>query len=98
MQHCKMTLLNDKQAALTQFLPLFYEKAATAAMIKHSMNVNRQATQFLNPGQVPVLAMDAPLYALAKYIQWKWPQTHGEDRYVIRFGRLHNRDCSVEDH
>ena len=83
------SLLNDKQAALTQLLPLFYEKAATAAMIKHSMDVNQQATQFLNPGQVPVLAMDAPLYALAKYIQWKWPQTHGEDQYVIMFGGLH---------
>ena len=33
--------------------------------------------------------MDAPLYALAKYIQWKWPQTHGEDQYVIMFGGLH---------
>lgn len=58
-------------------------------MIKHSMDVNRQATQFLNPRQVPVLAMDAPLYALAKYIQWKWPQTHGEDQYVIMFEGLH---------
>ena len=70
----------DKQAALTQLLPLFSEKAATDAMIKHSMDVNRQATQFLNPGQVPALAMDAPLYALAKYIQWKWSQNHGEDQ------------------
>lgn len=83
------SLLNDKQAALTQLMPLFHEKAATAAMIKHSMDVNRQATLFLNPGQVPVLAMDAPLYALAKYIQWKWPETYGEDQYVIMFGGLH---------
>ena len=34
------------------------------------MNVLRETTQFLNPGQIPVIALDAPLYALAKYVQW----------------------------
>ena len=32
------------QPALTQLLPLFSEKAATAAMIKHAMNVLKKAT------------------------------------------------------
>ena len=58
-------------------------------MIKHGMDVLRVATQFLNPGQIPVIALDTPLYALAKYIQWNWPQTHGEDKYVAMFGSLH---------
>ena len=58
---------------LTQLFPLFYEKAAMAAMIKHGMNVLCLATEFLNPGQIPVVAFDAPLYALAKFTQWKWP-------------------------
>lgn len=79
----------DLQAAITQLLPLFNEKAATAAMIKHGMDVLREATQFLNPGQLPVVAVDAPLYALAKFVQWRWPCTHGEDQYVIMFGGLH---------
>ncbi len=43
----------------------------------------------LNPSQVPVLAADKPLYALAKQIQWSWPSTLGEDKYVIMFGGLH---------
>ena len=60
--------------ALTQRLPLFYEEAATASMIKHGMDVLREATQFLNLGQIPVMAVDAPLYALAKFVQWSWPQ------------------------
>ena len=62
---------NDVQPALTQLLPLFHEKAATAAMIKHGKDVHvlRETTLFLNPGQIPVVALDAPLYALAKYIQ-----------------------------
>ena len=46
----------------------------------------KAAVQHLNPGQVPVLAADQPLYALAKEIQWTWPATHGE---VIMFGGLH---------
>lgn len=80
---------DDLQPALTQLLPLFYEKAATASMIKHGMDVQREATQFLNPGQIPVMAVDAPLYALAKYILWNWPQTHGVDKCVVMLGGLH---------
>ena len=79
----------DLQPAITQLLPLFSEKAATAAMVKHGMNVLREAIQFLNPGQLPVIALDAPLYALAKFVQWHWPHTHGEDQYVVMFGGLH---------
>ena len=56
---------------LTQLFPLLCEKAATVAVIKHGMNVLRLATEFLNPGQIPVVAFDAPLYALAKFTQWK---------------------------
>ena len=77
---------DDIQPALTQLLPLFNEKAATASMIKHGMDMLKEATQFLNPGQIPVIALDAPLYALAKYVQWNWPQTHGESKYVVMFG------------
>ena len=77
------------EPATTQLLPLFYEKSATAAMIKHGMDVHMRATHFLNPGQIPVIAMDAPLYALAKLTQWNWPHMHGEDIYVVMFGGLH---------
>ena len=38
--------------------------------------------------QTPVLAADQHLYALAKQIQWQWPD-YGEDRFVIIFGGLH---------
>ena len=68
--------------ALTALLPLFYEKAATPAMIKHGMDVVRQATTFLNPGQVPIITVDQPLFALVKMVQWKWPTSHGEQAFV----------------
>ena len=62
---------NEFNSAINQLMPLFYEKAATTAMIKHGMTVQQKATQFLNPGQIPVTAFDAPLFALAKMVQWK---------------------------
>ena len=40
----------DVHAALTQPLPLFYDKAAAPAMIKHGINALKSATEFVNPG------------------------------------------------
>ena len=51
------------------------------------MTVLRKATQFLNPGKTPVTAFDAPLFALAKLVQWKWP--NGKDKHVVMLGGLH---------
>lgn len=70
-------------------LPLFYEKAATPSMIKHAMDVQRQAIAYLNPGQMSVTAFDQPLFAIAKYVQWRWPSTHGEHMHVVMLGGLH---------
>ena len=58
-------------------------------MIKHSMDVIRNAAQHLNPGQTPVVTFDQPLFALAKQIQCKWPQEYGEQKFVVIFGGLH---------
>ena len=76
-------------AAINALLPLFLESAHSVAMIKHSMIIVKEAIQHLNPGQVPVLATDQPLFALAKQIQWTWPDTLGENHFVIMFGGLH---------
>lgn len=54
------SISDNVQPVLTQLLPLFYEKAATAAMIKHGMDMLKKATQFLNPGQISVISLDAP--------------------------------------
>ena len=50
----------------------------------------KSCSGYLNPGQVPVLVADQPLFAFAKQIQWTWPATYGEDQFVIMFGGLHN--------
>ena len=76
--------------AVREMLPLFYEKASTPAMIKHGMDVLKIAIKFLNPAQIKVMAVDLPLFALAKMVQWKWLDTHGEDKYVLMFGGFHS--------
>ena len=49
--------MNDRPA-IAALLPLFYEKADTPAMMKHDMDVLREAASFLNTGQVPVITLD----------------------------------------
>ena len=55
-------------------------------MIKH---VILSAVQHIKPGQTHVIAFDQPLFAIAKEIQWKWPDKYGDDNFVILFGGLH---------
>ena len=75
--------------AIISLLPMFLENAHSVAMILHSMNVIKSAVQHLNPRQAPVITLDQPLYAIAKQIQWNWPASHGEDKFVIMLGGLH---------
>ena len=49
--------------ALTALMPLFREHANTPAMIHHAMVLIKKHTNFLNPGQVPRMTVDQPLYA-----------------------------------
>ena len=53
------------------------------------MDVVKNAVEHVNPGQTPVVTLDQPLFALAKQIQWKWPEKYGEDNMVVMFGGLH---------
>lgn len=89
--HCDID--NPAVPAITQLMPLFYEKAATAAMVKHGMVVQQKAIQFLNHDQIPVTVFDAPLFALAKLVQWKWPDTHGEGKHVVMMGGQWRHMC-----
>lgn len=70
-------------------LPLFPDEAKSVAMIVHTMNTVKSLTEFLNPGQVPVVSCDQPLYAIAKKIQWQWPERYGERKFVTVLGGLH---------
>jgi len=64
----------------------FLDNAHSIAMIKHSMSIVKAVVQHLNPDQAPVLTADQ---ALAKQIQWTWPDTLGENHFVVMLGGLH---------
>ncbi|CAB4040300.1 Hypothetical predicted protein [Paramuricea clavata] len=53
------------------------------------MDVIKRATEILNPGQVPIITVDQPLYAIAKQIQWNWKASHRESQFIVMFGGLH---------
>jgi len=74
---------------ISGLLPLFYEKASSLAMVKHEMEMQRKATAYLNPGQIPITAFDQPLFAIEKFVQWNRPLVHGQSRHVVLFGGLH---------
>ena len=74
--------------AIITLLPMFPETSSSLAMIAHSMRVVKAAVQHLNPSQIPVVALDQPLFALAKQIQWTLPE-FDEDHFVIMLGGLH---------
>ena len=87
--HASLQNHSDDLCTIVSLLPLFYEKAATVAMIKHGMQVQKKITDYLNPGQVPIMTFDQPLFALAKSVQWKWPHILGEGKFLVMFGGLH---------
>ena len=58
-------------------------------MVRDSLDVINEVTELVHPGQAPVVAMDQPLFVIAKNIQWKWPSVYGESKCVIMFGGLH---------
>ena len=75
--------------AITALFPLFRGNAHSPAMVKHGMDIIKQVTKHINPVQIPVLTVDQPLYAIAKKIQWTWPNTYGEKWFVVFMGGLH---------
>ena len=79
----------NARPAITSLLPLLPDEAKSPAIIIHTMNISKNCIQRLNPGQTPVIAMDQPLFAVAKQIQWHWPEHYGEKYFVIMFGGLH---------
>ena len=79
----------ENQLSRSSLLPLFQEEAASAAMICHAIGVITKAVNFLNQGQVPVVACDQPLYAISKKIQWNFLTVYGEKKPVVMFSGFH---------
>ena len=80
-------MLGHEPAFIT-LLPMFVENAHTVSMIAHSLKVIKAAIKKVNPTQIPVVAVDQPLFALAKQIQWTFNEVVNEDQFVIMLGGL----------
>ena len=68
---------------------MFTENAHSLAMIPQAINVISSAIKHLNPSQIPVVAVDQPLFALGKQIQWTIGGVFDESHLVVMFGGLH---------
>ena len=79
----------NRAPTISALLPLFPDDSKSIGMIRHSMDIVREAVKFLNPEQVPVVALDQPLFAIAKLVQWNWPEVYGEDKFVVLLEGLH---------
>ena len=88
--------LTESPTTTSCLLPLFQEDAATTAMVRHPLDVIKKFTELVHPGQAPVVAMDQPLFPIAKNIQWTWPSVHGESKFVIMFGGMHIESAALE--
>ena len=64
-------------------MPFMLENAHATAYLNHVMNLVKEAVEHLNPNQTPVLTMGQLLSAKAKEIQWLWPDSFGNNKYVI---------------
>ena len=77
------------EVSITSMLPLLRDQAHAVATVRHVTGKIKDKVSFLNPGQVSTIAADQPIYAIAKQVQWNWPEKYGEDKFFIMFGELH---------
>ena len=83
-----------KDIVHSQMLPVFTEASNTPAMVKHCLTVIIKAHAYTNPGEIPWVTADQPLYALFKTIQWRFPETHGEQLIVAVLGAMHTEKAA----
>lgn len=78
------------------FLPVFHEQAHSPSTMAHCMKVLAKSTNFLNPGQTPVMVVDQPLYAMCKQLQWLGIENFNEENFFILFGTMHIEQAGLK--
>ena len=74
-------------ADLSSSLPMWRESFKPLIVIKPSIMLIAKATDFFNPGQIPVITFDQPLYAINEKIQWNFTSQYEQERFVIMLGQ-----------
>ena len=57
------------QACISALMPLLRDQAHSVATVRHVMDKIKHAVILLNPGKLPVIAADQPIYATDKQTQ-----------------------------
>ena len=83
------TSFSSQDPRIISLLPMFTENAHSLAIIAHSMRVISAAVVHVNPSQTPVIAVDKPLFPLAKVIQWRLGTVYDENWFVFMLGGLY---------
>lgn len=87
--HASLIAEPDTLPSINAMLPLFAEEASSPSMLRHCFDVIKAAVQYINPGQIPVISVDQPLFAKMKQLQWSMDRVYGEDKFVLLLGGLH---------
>ena len=75
--HASQKRSPEFEVSITSLLPLLRDQTHSVATVKHIMQKMCDIIAHLNPGQVPVVTSDQPISALAKQVQWQWPDKYG---------------------
>ena len=78
-----------KERDKSALVPLFWESSKSVAIIRHGLDIINAPVDYLNRGQLPVIAFGQPLHALVKLVQWNWKENYREKCFVIMKGPLH---------
>jgi len=70
-------------------LPLLPDHIQSPATVRHLMNITSHITNNISKQQAVVIMADQPVYAIAKAVQWRYPDLNGEHKVVMMMGGLH---------
>ena len=72
---------------ISALLPLLNESINSKAMVRHCIEIVKDITNSLNPGQKVLITGDQPVYALGKQVQWIYNDEY--QNVVWMMGPLH---------
>ena len=91
--HSRISQQENIKKCHSTLLPLLPDEIQSPAMIRHTFEIIVNITKKINPGQPAVITGDQPVYAIAKQLQWRFPDQYGEDKLVVMMGGLHIEMC-----
>ena len=74
---------------ISAMLPIWRDNSKSPATIKHILGVLGPAIEYLNPEHSLVVGFDQPLFAIAKRLQWHYPDQYDYQNVVIMLEALH---------